>query len=520
VVTLPEVQSASEAQSLKVAAANKGLSHAKSGRYAVLSRDAAVKSRPGISSPSEEARAWELCASLIQDGLAKPGHCEPQYRYRVSATPNDPRFNETYGFIKVQAREAWDRTTGSRNIKVAVIDTGVDYNHPDLSANVAPSLGHDFVNNDTDAMDDHGHGTHCAGTVGAVGNDGIGVAGANWLVTIIPIKVLGADGSGTNAQIAAGVDHAVAKGAHVISMSLGGPGASSTLEAAIRRASNAGVLTIVAAGNESTNNDVTPSYPAAFSIPHMLSVAATDINDQLASFSNFGTGTTQISAPGVGILSTVPGGGYDSWDGTSMATPLVAGVAALTLSAQPGLNATQLRDILLNTSDSIVGLTSAVQKGRRVNANNAVAQALGTTPLPPGPPADQPAPGNPGDPGSGTPLDEYSLYVETKSVSVRSSKVSVEAYALAPDEESVFTGVTMYASCYNARGRVLYDREAVTDEEDGVATFGGKLKGLPRQMAAAKRYMRGVSCWLETYDEESDSDEPKESLEFKLKLVR
>jgi subtilisin family serine protease len=505
VVELPEVQSAAESASFQVAATSKGLSHSRVGRYAVLSGDTMAKGKVGISSDSDQARSWQLCESLIRDGLAEAGYCEPVFRYRASVVPNDPMFSDTWGLSKVQAPAAWERTTGNQSVRVAIIDTGIDYNHPDLVGNVARESGYDFINEDSDAMDDNGHGTHCAGTVGASGNNGVGVTGMAWKVTLIPEKALAADGSGTNAQIAAAVDHAVAQGAHIISMSLGGENESPTLKRAMLRGSEAGVLFVVAAGNESLNNDTSPnrSYPASSEIPNMLAVAATDVDDQLASFSNFGTTKTHISAPGVDIWSTIPGGGYDSYSGTSMATPLVAGVAALLKGLNLDFSATQIKEMLLNSSDSIAGLQSVVAGGRRVNANNAVALALGTTPLPPETTPD--LPNDPEDPGSDTPIDEYSLYVDKKALNVKNRKVRIEAYAVdSSDDESVYTGITIYASCYDKSEQLVFSGEAVTSEDDdGAATIVGKLSmKVPKQLPAAKRFLKKqkVTCWLETDD--------------------
>lgn len=251
---------------------------------------------------SVEAAARELEA---QPGVA---FAEPNYIYRPTATPNDPRFGALWGLHQstdrdIDAPEAWEEQTGSAAIKVAVVDTGVAYDHPDLAANMLP--GYDFFDDDADPRDDDGHGTHVAGTIGAVGNNVSGVTGVNWDVSLLPVRVLGADG-GTVETVTNGFAYAAAQGAKVVNASLGGSGQSQAMKAAIDAAAGT-TLFVVAAGNASSDNDAFPVYPCSYPSPNLVCVAATDETDGLAEFSNYGEGSVDLAAPGTRIESTWPG---------------------------------------------------------------------------------------------------------------------------------------------------------------------------------------------------------------------
>lgn len=244
-------------------------------------------------------------------------YAEPNYLYRALGTPNDARFSELWGLHNVgqvvdgvaglagadiDAPEAWDVTTGSRDVKVAVVDSGVDLTHPDLAPNLLP--GYDFVDRDNQPFDLVDHGTHVAGTIGARGNDGYGVTGVNWNVSIIPVRVMGGDGLGTNATIAEGMRYAVEQGADIVNLSLGGPGFSRALYDVIAKAPQ--TLFVAAAGNDGDNNDSVGSFPCNYELKNIICVGATDSSDVLASFSNFGSKSVDLAAPGVDILSSIP----------------------------------------------------------------------------------------------------------------------------------------------------------------------------------------------------------------------
>jgi len=353
-------------------------------------------------------------------------YAEPNYIVTAAATlPDDPRFPEQWALdntgqtggsadADIDAPEAWDLQTGS-DIVVAVIDTGLDYNHEDIVGNVWSNPGEipgngidddnngyvdddkgwDFVNNDNDPFDDNRHGTHVSGTIAAVGNNGVGVSGVNWSARIMPLKFLDATGAGTTADAISAIEYATMMGARISNNSWGGGAFSQALYDAIQAAGAAGQLFVAAAGNDGVNTDVTPSYPASYDLDNIVSVAATDDNDLLATFSNFGALSVDLGAPGVDILSTVPptttggpprfGGGttvsYDTLSGTSMATPHVAGVAALLLAGNGSLDVSGLKAALLASVDPLPSLAGITVSGGRLNAFRALStQGIVITP--------------------------------------------------------------------------------------------------------------------------------------------
>jgi len=308
-------------------------------------------------------------------------YAEPDYIYTIKATiPNDPLWNNLWGLAKIQAPLAWDITRGSQSVVVAVIDTGVDYNHPDLKDNMwkDPATGYYGKNcitgasNPNDPMDDNGHGTHVAGTIGAVGNNGVGVVGVNWQVKIMALKFMGSDGSGTTSDAIDCINYAIQKGAHIINASWGDYAYSQTLRNAIASAKNAGILFVAAAGNEEYDNDLTPLYPASYDLENIISVAATDQNDLLASFSNYGRNSVHVGAPGVGILSTLPNNNYGNKSGTSMASPHVAGLAALLKAQNPSYTWRELKCRIMKGVDPLSSLNGKTITGGRINASKAL----------------------------------------------------------------------------------------------------------------------------------------------------
>jgi subtilisin family serine protease len=346
-------------------------------------------------------------------------YAEPNYILRTTATPIDTYFNLLWGMkntgqnilgvtgtsgADISATSAWDITTGNKNNVVAVIDTGIDYNHPDLAANIwsaptnftvtiggisitclAGTHGFNAISHTCDPMDDHGHGTHVSGTIGAVGNNGIGVVGVNWNASIMGAKFLDNTGSGylSDAIEAIQFVNQVKLGGNanvrVLSNSWGGGGYSLALLDEINSANENNMLFVAAAGNDGSDNDGTLSYPSGYESSNVVAVAATDNKDNLASFSNYGLTTVDLGAPGVNVASTSQGSYY--WmSGTSMATPHVSGAAALILS-KCDLNTAQLKDIILKNVDPIPSLFGKTVTGGRLNVYKAIL-ACSTPPAP------------------------------------------------------------------------------------------------------------------------------------------
>lgn len=328
---------------------------------------------------------------------------EPDYPLHALATPDDPDFGQLWGLLNtgqnsgtagadIKATDAWDISTGSHEIVIGVIDSGMDYNHPDLIDNrwVNPgdlpgsTYGYSTLNAELDPMDSDSHGTHVAGTIGASGNNGIGVAGVNWSVTLLPCQFLGPTGGSTAGAIECinyFTDLKLNHGVNVkaTNNSWGGGSYSDTLKAAIESGGEAGILFIAAAGNSGVDADSTPMYPAAYDLDTIVSVASTDRNDDLSIFtsgaSNYGAVSVDLGAPGSAILSTVPGGGYASYSGTSMASPHVAGAAALLWSVNPDITALEMKSILMNSGDSLSALEGKTVSGKRLNLANAMVDA-------------------------------------------------------------------------------------------------------------------------------------------------
>src|SRR5262245_31265417 len=342
--------------------------------------------------------AEEAVARLSQDPRVE--YAEPNYLWTIDRTPDDPRYPEQYGLHNdgqtggisgddIGAERAWDKFTGDPQLLIGDIDTGADYDHPDLAANIWTNPGeipgnhidddhngyvddvhgYDFLNHDGDPRDDNGHGTHTAGTIAAVGNNGLGVTGVVWRAKIVILKFLGSNGAGPTSAAVEALQYAVRMGVRLTNNSWGGGIYSRALEDAITAAGAAGSLFIAAAGNSRADTDRTPQYPGALPEDCIVTVAATDHADQLASFSNFGATTVDLAAPGVDVLSTFPGGAYRLLSGTSMATPHVTGAAAFLMGRFPAMEAAQVKARLLQFVDPVPGLTGRCVTGGRLDLN-------------------------------------------------------------------------------------------------------------------------------------------------------
>lgn len=374
---------------------------------------------------------------------------EPNFIYRTNRIPNDPDLGKLWGLINsgqadsnktigiagidIGAEKAWDIQTGNQDLLISVIDTGVDYNHKDLKGNIWTNEveangtagvdddnngyiddihGYDFVNKDGDPMDDHGHGSHCSGTIAAKGDDNQGIVGVAWNAKIMGVKFLSKDGSGSLEDAVEAIKYSTKMGVKIMSNSWGGGGYSEIMKEAIAEANTKGIVFTAAAGNHSGNNDETPSYPANYNVPNVISVAALDNRGRLAYFSCYGRRTVHVAAPGVNVFSSLPGG-YDSWSGTSMATPHVTGVAALLLSQEPNLTPEQVRERLIKTSKPLAGVKGKAASNGLVDAYMAL--------------TNQMAPPDPNDPANwknsqplsiSTPHPYVEKYTETWTVEV------------------------------------------------------------------------------------------------------
>lgn len=349
---------------------------------------------------------------------ARVRYVEPNAIVSADATPNDPSYPQLWGMnntgqtggtpdADIDAPEAWDVQTGSTSVAVGVTDTGIDFSHPDLAAqqwvntgencgSSDPSIscadrtdgvdddanglvddwrGWDWVNNDNNPFDDNSHGTHVAGTIGAVGNNGVGVVGVNWTVKIAALKFLNAAGNGSTANAISATLYTADEGIPISNNSWGGGGFSQALLDAIEYGASRGMLFVAAAGNLNSNNDAAPHYPSSYAADVVTAVASTDHNDVRSTFSNYGATSVDLAAPGTSILSTVPGGGYALFSGTSMATPHVAGAAALVKARYPSASAYGLKALLMRTVDPKASLSAVTVTGGRLNLSSAVSCA-------------------------------------------------------------------------------------------------------------------------------------------------
>jgi subtilisin family serine protease len=361
-------------------------------------------------------------------------YAEPNYFCHAFVKPNDPLFSRLWGLENtgqdggasgsdITAISAWNITTGDRTVVIGIIDSGIDYNHEDLKTAIYTNPGEDtwsnpddpttgnkidddhngciddwkgwnFIKESNDPFDDNSHGTHCAGTIGAVGNNGVGVTGVCWRVQLLALKFLDDSGNGNTGDAIKAITYAANMGVKILNNSWGSNEYSSSLYDAVKYAGDKGVLFVAAAGNDGVNTDEFPNYPSCYELPNIIAVAASDNKDQRAVWgaednpsdncgftcnnvmaatpgSNYGLLTVDLAAPGKGIWSTVPGG-YARFDGTSMAAPHVSGAAGLVWAKYPGLSNLQVRNRLLTNVDTPAGLNGLVASNGRLNVLKAL----------------------------------------------------------------------------------------------------------------------------------------------------
>ena len=361
------------------------------------------------------AHESELARTLEQlNKMPEVRYAEPNFKIQASGTgkefygPNDPDFGKSWGLRNFGQNDAAGQSgalgadlnlfplwamgfTGSHRVVVAVIDTGIDWTHPDLAANLYTNPGEagdlggngvdddhngfiddihgwNFVNNTNDSRDDMGHGSHCAGIIGAVGDNGIGTSGVNWNVSLMPVKFLDEYGGGTLENAVNAINYATMMKVDIMSNSWGGGGESQTMKDAIAAAEAKGILFVAAAGNSADNNDENPTYPASYAVDNIISVAATNNRDELASFSNYGVTTVHVAAPGVKVYSTFKEGKFETLSGTSMAAPHISGLAALMLAEHSDWSAHEIKRRLIQSSVPVPALQGKIRSGGRVDA--------------------------------------------------------------------------------------------------------------------------------------------------------
>ncbi len=383
--------------------------------HLAISSDARVTDRlpraPGVGHTVVVSSASLSTAELIDELRADPrvDHAEPDYLLHLDATPNDPDLPSLWGLTQIRAPAAWDLTTGSPTVVLASLDTGVDYTHPDLAANMWHNPGEvagngldDDANgyvddiygmasppdaaDPSDPMDVQGHGTHTAGTMAGVGDNGIGVAGVAWQASIMALRFFDASGSGSTFDAITCIDYVIAmkeRGVNVVAInaSWGSSDSSAFLRWAIEAAGDAGIIVVAAAGNGSTDkigddNDITPYYPASYDSANIVAVGASDAADALTEFSNYGAASVDLVAPGTDIWSTVPTSmvpaGYALKKGTSMATPHVTGTVALCASLYPDENVVERIGRVLDSADPVASLAGKCVTGGRLDALGAL----------------------------------------------------------------------------------------------------------------------------------------------------
>ena len=334
---------------------------------------------------------------LDHDSAGKHVHANDELFFKQWGLFNHGQDGGKFG-ADISAMRAWATTKGSDQVVVAVIDSGADYTHPDLANNIwrRPEIIKAYQDDDLtaespiddihgfnvsegtgDPMDDNGHGTHCAGIIGAEGGNEIGIAGVNWTVKIMPLKFMDAEGLGTTGDAIEAINYVINRkragvNVRIISASWGSTVKSRALEDVIRKAGDEGILFVAAAGNASSDNDRTPHYPASYNLNNVISVAAVNRYDELTSFSNYGATSVHVAAPGEAIMSTWLNHDFTEKKGTSMATPFVAGVAALVLATNPTISVDDLRARILKSVDLLPALKGKVSTGGRINAAKAV----------------------------------------------------------------------------------------------------------------------------------------------------
>ncbi len=460
---------------------------ASAGERAAARRDAGVRRERGFAvaeleavAPERGADAAAAAARLRRDPDVL--YAEADRARQAARVPSDALFGFQWGLERISAPAAWDITTGAPQTVVAVADGGADLDHPDLAPNLVP--GWDFVDDDAmpDDEDPSGHGTHVAGTVGARGDDGTGVSGVVWTTRIMPLRVLGADGTGMVSDAIGAYELAARSGARIVNLSFGGQGMSTAERDALAAAPE--VLFVAAAGNDGANVDAKPTYPCAYDLPNLVCVTASDRSDARPAFANVGRASVDLAAPGTSIVGPVPGG-WASLSGTSMAAPQVTGAAALLLAREPAARPQDLIAALVGTAAPAPAFAGLTVSGGRLDAAAALRAVRATpspqpTPTPPpkvtAPPgAPSPAPPQPVPAAPGPSPLPAPAKLKLRRAGVRHGRLDV----LARITRSAHGAV---AVAYRARGRTLRFNAPI---EHGRIRFAHRLP-------AAQRHGSGI----------------------------
>lgn len=474
-------------------------------------------------------------------------YAEPNYRRTLQATPNDTSFNSLWGLhntgqtggtadADIDAPEAWDLSTGSNDVIVAVFDTGVDYTHPDLSPNMwtnpneIPSDGLDNDGNiyvddiygintaysgyqPGNPMDIESHGTHVAGTIGAKGDNNSGITGVNWNVKIMAVNTFKIENSSSvtyDSDILKGIDYVLdmkSKGVNIVATnnSYGGEGSNSqSMYNAINNLKNSDILFIAAAGNNNKDNDTTPFYPSNYDNDNVISVAATNSSDNLADFSNYGISSVDIAAPGSTVYSTVPNESYSYKSGTSMATPHVTGLAALIAAYHPEYDYLEIKNAILSSGDAKGSLSGKTYTGARINAYNALTLDVAppTTSY-----ATQPS----------TPNGLNNWYKTIPTVSLSKSEPGTTSYSW--NSTSSFNVYTSSFTAPKGQNRLYYYS---TDENSNSETLKSKFLKVdntkPRTYAPYSKKVKRYS-YARLYYRAYDSYSPSAHITIRIKTL-
>jgi subtilisin family serine protease len=441
--------------------------------------------------------------------------CEPNWELETTLIPNDSHYSSMYSASSTSAGrihlpEAWDLSTGSSSVLVGIIDTGIDYTHPDLAANIWTNPGEvaangvdddgngfvddvhgiDTLNSDSDPADDNSHGTHVAGTIGAVGNNARGVVGISWNVRMIACKSFNANGAGSVAAVVSCINYLVKLkqqlGFNIVAInnSYGGFPYSTATFNAITSSREANIVFVAGAGNNASDNDALPFYPASYEIDNVIAVAASDSSANKAGFSNYGASSVDIAAPGVSILSTVTGSNqYAYYQGTSMATPHVTGAVGLLMAYRPSYNYAQSKLALLSTGTSLSTLQGTCVTGALLNVAAALEFSAppATTPTPT--PTEQPQP----SPSASVPSEDPGLDLTSAKLEITATSMRSKA-ALSCELSAQNAG--QYQSLPNRTVALviqgLRQRPQATTNQEGQANFLIRAPKRPKYRARCK----------------------------------